>query len=458
MAIKEKTLTVELVGKHLVENDQYYATLKLPAEEYEIRDAVQRSRNMDRTDMKITIEDCSLIPELRSDWLNSPTIDELNFFAKRLAALNDDERIVLQAVAPKQLFAENSKSDISIKDLINITYGLDDVQVISAVSNDAQLGQFVIENDLHTDVESVPDNALYLLDRSQIGKLQRENDGGEFIGGIYVITGDYEMSEIYDGKTLPESEHTPWYAFRLLVAEAPANDSEETIGSAKWITLPIDRSKANAIAEAHNEGCIEDGVYYDFESSVPHITEEMYGDMLEFGKLNSLANTMAEMSPAYQLKFKAALHAERPENMDGVLDIAKNISKYEIAHYSAGNADYAMDYLLSHLPAEFNSKLLKKANLYEMGKELLQHTGAAVTPYGVISARGQSLYNFASNEDPEAKELTTQTMTDEKPVIDSHTTFDDESLPSFLGDAMAPQEVPDSEMDDEDIGMGGMQL
>lgn len=87
--------------------------------------------------------------------MDSPTLDEMNFLAKRLAQLNDDEVAVLKAIAPR--YVSGFEDDIvSIKDLINITYGLQSVSVISGVSSDEQLGEFVIDNDLHGDVESVP--------------------------------------------------------------------------------------------------------------------------------------------------------------------------------------------------------------------------------------------------------------------------------------------------------------
>ena len=56
------------------------------------------------------------------------------------------------------------------------------------------------------------------------------------------------------------------------------NSADETEGSAEWISLPIYKSEANRIAKLHNEGCIEDCVYFDFEASVSQFTSEMFGD------------------------------------------------------------------------------------------------------------------------------------------------------------------------------------
>ena len=112
------------------------------------------------------------------------------------------------------------------------------------------------------------------------------------------------------------------------------NSADETAGSAEWISLPIVKSEADRIANLHNEGCIEDCVYFDFESSIPQITSEIFGDMQDFDKLNALAQHMVYMSPDDQIKFKAVLTAEQPQNINDVLDISERLRDYELSYYA----------------------------------------------------------------------------------------------------------------------------
>ncbi len=165
--------------------------------------------------------------------------------------------MVLQAVVGKALPDASDNEIVSMKDLINVTYGLDDVSVISNVYSDEQLGEFVIEGDIHDDVLAVPKDSLYLLDKKKIGKLQREIDGGMFIGNKYIVAGEYRMPEVYDGVTLPDVKPTDWFAFKLKVAESPMNSSNETEASAEWINLPITKEKADEIAHRHNASDME---------------------------------------------------------------------------------------------------------------------------------------------------------------------------------------------------------
>lgn len=342
-----KQMTIEIVTEYDELDGYYYADLELPAEDCEIRDALQKSRAVFRQDgyQDISILNCNLLPRLSDVRLDSPTLDELNFLAKRLDGLNEEERLVLQAVAPRVILDHPEGELVSVKDLINMTYDLDTVMIASNVGNDEQLGEFVIENDLHEDVAGVPEQSLYLLDKKQIGRLQRENDGGVFVNGFYVVAGDYEMPEVYDGKSLPHEEASRWFAFRLEVAEAPVNSADETAGSAEWISLPTTKEKADETARQHHEACIEDCVYYGFESSVPQITSEMFGDMADFDTLNTLAQHMAKLSPSDQVKFKAVLSAHPPKDVQVALDTAKQLDRYELSYYSDSAGVFFKDYL-----------------------------------------------------------------------------------------------------------------
>lgn len=438
----KKQMTIEIVTEYLGQDGYYYTDLQLPAEDYEIRDALQRARLIGGRNgyLGITILNCEVLPKLSDVYLETPALEELNFLAKRLASLSFEEQLVLQEVIDR-IIPENFEGElISMKDLINTTYGLDEIMIAVDVGNDEQLGEFVIENKMHEDVASVPDNALYLLDRKQVGKLQRENEGGVYINDFYVVAGEYELPEIYDGRTLPSEEKpSEWFAFRLKIAEAPVNSADETESSAEWISLPMCKSEANRIAKLHNEGCIEGCVYFDFESSIPQITDEMFGDMQDFDVLNTLSQQMAEMSPSDQVKFKAVLSAEQPKNIKDALDIAMHLGKYELSYYTDDECAFFRDYLRYHLDTHFDSTWLNTIETRNEGRKLLGRLGAFCTPYGIISARGQSLYTLLPYDEPEGKELKAQTLTDEK--LDVIEVLDRKAL--FSNGRILPEEIPE---------------
>ena len=413
--IKEKTLTIELSHENPLGDGYFYAMLDLPAEEYEIRDAIQRARMIGREERfrSIGILDCGAWPELLYYRLDSPTIDELNFFANRIAQMSDSELAIFRTVAPKVL---GSPADeiLSMKDLINCTYGYDEIMVASNIRNDEQLGQFIIENELHDDVNNIPESSLYLLDKVKIGALYRTSLNCDLTDGYAIFAGDYKPPEIYDGKQLPETTVEDWYAFRLQIAPPPTEDVSEVEDKAVWITLPMARQAADRIARELGMGSIEECVYLDFESSVQQITADQFGNMQLFDKLNRIAEQLPYLSPFDQMKFKAVLTAEPPMNPDDIADTLANLNKYELNAYVDGDSDFFKRYLEYHLGTGFDHKWLGGLFAKDEGTRLLERLGATNTEYGVISARDGTLHDLVPYDEVQAKELTTQALTDEK--------------------------------------------
>ena len=413
--VKEKTLTIELSHENPLGDGYFYAMLDLPAEEYEIRDAIQRARMIGREESfrSIGILDCGAWPELLYYRLDSPTIDELNFFANRIAQMDDSELAIFRTVAPKVL---GSPADdlLSMKDLINCTYGYDEIMVASNIRTDEQLGQFIIENELHDDVNNIPESSLYLLDKAKIGALYRTSLNCDLTDGYAIFAGDYKPPEIYDGKQLPDTEVEDWYAFRLQIAPPPTEDVSEVEDKAVWITLPMARQAADRIARELGVGSIEECVYLDFESSVPQITADQFGDMRLFDKLNGLAEKLPYLSPQEQMKFKAVLSAEHPADLDDIGDVIANLNKYELSAYVDSDSDFFKSYLEHHLGIGFDHKWLGGLFAKDEGARLLERLGATNTDYGVISARGGTLHDLVPYDEAQAKELTTQALTDEK--------------------------------------------
>lgn len=400
--LTKKVMTLELSRENQFSDGYLYRSLELPAQEHEIRDALQqlRQRSADISPDQIAIYNSRYIPQLEDKRFDSPTIDELNFFAKRLAAMDENDMAIMQALCSR--YIKDDDELVSIKDLINMTYGLDSVSVLSNVTNDEQLADFVIENEMQDDVASVPESARYLLDKAKIGKLQREMDGGVYSGKLYVCTDHFEMPKVYDGKTLPESPHEPWFAFKLQVAQAPQSD-EPFAEPTEWITLPMTEEAMKEVAKRLNASSFKELVYYEFESSVPQITTDDFTQMLDIEKLNALAFTMAEMSPDEQIMFKAALEAERKHgiNLDDILNISNNLHRYEMNTNCEGASDFFKQYLLTHMDTKFDDRWLDPLVYRREGSRLLEKLGATVTDYGIISSAGGSLYKLVSYDSDE---------------------------------------------------------
>lgn len=403
-----KQIKLEIANEHPETGKWLYAELELPAEEHEIRDAFQRARITDAdTYHEYSIYECEAIPMLPFRRLDSPTIDELNFLAQRLDSLNEDERLVLRAVSPNILKIGEDEL-VSPKDLINLTYGLDDVSILSNVGNPQQLGEFVIENDIQTDVEAVPEASLYLLDKMKVGQLQQQSDGGVFIDGHYIIASEYEHPKIYDGQQLPQSDVSTWYAFRLEVTHPPIHEDDELNSKTVWFSLPATEDEVKSVTDELGMSDIRSCVYYGFESSIPQIESDHFGDMQDFDSLNSLAEMMVEMTPSDQVKFKAVLSAEEPSKIEDILDIARNLHLYEHAYLVDDSADFFKEYMLRHMDFRMDSHWFDTLLTRNEGDRLLTRLGATATEYGVVSSRGRSLYEIVPYEEQQSEQAQTE--------------------------------------------------
>ena len=402
----KKTITVEMAAGGYLGEEMFFATLKLPAQSYEIQDALQKLRLTSSRDANPRMEVCccEILPELTDMRLDSPSVQEMNFLAQRLAQLSDSEAIALRGVW-KRLEKEGHLEElVRAMDLINMTYGLDTVMIAANVRNDYELGEFVLNGDLDDDLIHLSERIVELLDLDAVGREYRINHAGEFVGQHYVVAGEYQLQQVYDGIHLPAQEQEKPFVFRLQVAESPVDDSMENLSTAEWISLPIDRDEADRIALKHNERCIEDCYYYGFESAVPQITAQHYGDMLSFVRLNRLAAEIARMKPSEQIKLKAVLEHEKPATLEAVQEVVDHLGEYQLDN-RIGDADsYFKEYLLRHLDARFDARWLDGLAVCTEGTNLMQRQGAAETDYGIVSARGGQLYALVPFEQEQVQE------------------------------------------------------
>lgn len=521
MNYNRKIMRLELSAEKALNGGYYYAELLLPAADYEIKDAMQRTRAVGRENtVEVSILECDILPELQDIRLDTFSLDELNFLAKRLVSLTDEEMPVFYAVTDEVFRAAENDGLVSIKDLINCTYGLDTVPIASGISGPEALGRFAIENGLLSDIDDIPESAIPFLNAEQIGRVQQKNDKGVFAGNYYIPTVHYERPEVYDGVTLPDEEpKISDFAIRLLVSGTP----EHTIGvpeeKAMWLSLPMETDTFNRYATVFNEADIGDCVYYGFDSVIPQITSDMFDSMRDIYTLNTLAQRISAMSNYEQVKFKAVLDAENTASIHDALNAAQNLWRYEFTAEPDTADAFFKKYIIENTSTEFDSRWLENLLPRNEADKLLGRIGAAVTDYGVISARNGHLFKPVPYDEPEAKELKTQALTEEKldviEVLDRRALFsngrlmpeeipeglyaydlrhsddgdrfcaiepkvgvnhggtvlmrdildfgesgyiplDEDTEPNFLGDEMTPSEFAEEEAQDETMQMGGM--
>ena len=438
MTYNKKIMKLELSAENPVHGGYYYAELLLPAADYEIKDAMQRARAVGRENtVEVSILECDILPELQDIRLDTFSLDELNFLAKRLASLPNEELPVFYAVT-ERIFNDADENPVSIKDLINCTYSLDTVPVAHNVSNLAELGRFAFENELLSDLDGIPESAVPFLNAEQIGRVQQKNDNGVFEGRLYIPTVHYDRPEVYDGKSLPEEEAEN-SVFLLKVGSYPKQSFSAGTPALYDLRLPADSDKLFNITRACGEPEINLCFCYEFYSSVPQITSDMFESMEGIDELNCLAQRITRMSEAEQVKFKAVLDAENTASIHDTLNAAQNLWRYEFTAEPDTADTFFKKYIYENTSTEFDSKWLENLLPRNEADKLLGRLGAAVTDYGVISARNGHLFKPVPYDEPEAKELKTQALTEEK--LDVIEVLDRRAL--FSNGRLMPEQIPE---------------
>jgi len=403
MALRDKVV-VELCTEDLYGKGYYYSTLTLPASDGQIEDAMQKARAIGREGyMQISVISCPRLPELMDTRLDSPTIKEMNFFAQRLERLPDNQLIVLNALFDTQKESGEYENGVLMKDLINMTYDLDGMVVLQGISNDRELGEMVKDNEMEPYMHDLDNETIQLLDAEKVGKKFRDSECGVFSRGHYVARLGYNWPEVYDGKTLPEPERKAIGGgfIQMLVAKSGIENPEEAEKSAVLIGLPIDTEKANTIAQSLGEKRIEDCVYFDFQSPISWLNDEMYGDTEIFGKLNCVAFIYETLSPEDKLKFKAVSESLQCKDLDMAKEIMNNLDRYQLSHYTEDYESYAMEYMQLKLPTEFDTSIFKECKMDTLGRRLCDRLDCKLTGYGVVSSEGGQIFATVVEESDE---------------------------------------------------------
>lgn len=124
-------------------SERFSITLTLPASRYDRLEACASLNVKDLTEAHIRIPAQDDMPHLVTPLriaVNKPTsFDELNFLAARLESLSPQERLLMDGLCYMH-------GPETMKDLINMTYNLENVMIAGGIDTPRQLGGFLVEN------------------------------------------------------------------------------------------------------------------------------------------------------------------------------------------------------------------------------------------------------------------------------------------------------------------------
>ena len=134
-------------------------------------------------------------------------------------------------------------------------------------------------------------------------------------------------------------------------------------------------------------------VYYDFQSALPMITEEQFGDMDRINELNLLAEKLSELSDYDFIKLKAVMESQEFKEISDAEECINCLDGYGFDMNIRHESVFGKEYLSRNLPTDFNLSVLEDIDLHDFGSKILKCKGAMLTSYGVIYGKDQDLYS-----------------------------------------------------------------
>ena len=393
-------MALEIAIDELGIGNDKVAFVKLPANKNEVIDALDRVKIYGKTFFRI--EECDEVPELAGyEFSEEPTLDELNFLAKRLEEIANDKEILAQTIAYRALLQRGFGT---MNEAINCTYNLETIPVYPC-KDLREYGEIVLDNDMLEELEDVPDEMYDLLDPDKVGRVMMEREGGVFIGGYYAVPSSYDPALVYD-EELPE--HMEDWVFRLEVAKIPEREEDVYKMKTETLTLPADEEYMEDIAESIGAKNISECVYLDVESAIPQISDVCFNSMEDIYAANDVARRYSELSREDAAKFKAVLEHELWRGWDKVNAIINDLDSYEFDSSIKCSFEFGTKYLSKMLPPDFDRSLIDGALNDNFGSKILRANECVITGYGAVSHCGGHLYEMI--EAPEQEQTSDFSM------------------------------------------------
>ena len=283
------------------------------------------------------------LQKLEGQFLN---MDEVNFFARRMEHLTEYERKVLAVYA--------NDSDVStIKDLINLTFSMKGLSLLTDFSDASQVGVR-----LYTDEFSeIPEEQM---DFTEFAKNALKESNVKVLPYGVLVDHGFELLEVYNGKTFPKfivSEET------VVVVEV-----QNTTGDREYLYLPTDICSMDKVKERlqvreYREMKVTEVKNLRLPDTLVPIPEDI-NEIQQLTLFNEMCRKVSRFQEAELKQLAAAVQFTGLINFSNVAYIATHLNEFEINP-------------TVHNDEEYGKYLITESGLFEVDELLLPHINYA---------------------------------------------------------------------------------
>ncbi|SDB40468.1 hypothetical protein SAMN02910317_02017 [Ruminococcaceae bacterium FB2012] len=368
-------------------NWKFTTELVLPADRYQLRDALDKLRLYNESKVDCKVVRCGAVPMLEGMKFDDD-LYKINLLAERIDGCDNDTKI--HNVMIQALLKENY--DRSLDELITVTY-TPDVPVFPCKSF-YDYGEIVIDNEWFDEIKDVPEEAIPYLDTYTIGREMADREGGVFIDDYYVIPDNYEPIDMEITIEKPEQ------SFFCLTIAPKGRDAAKT---GEIYYLPQDAGRIGEFA--HDIGVeVDDLEIVGFKSALPNTAPPSDSDISKAYIYQAVAKKIStRLSSRGVIRLKAAMATQMPMSAGEINELIDRLHRYDFDTSVKSADDYGFRYMENIVNRQFDMNVVGDSSFAEIGEALLERKGCTVTDYGIISSLDGSLYGIISRE-PEQTE------------------------------------------------------
>lgn len=279
------------------------------------------------------------------------SMDELNFFARRLDGMTEYEKRVVGVYSSETGIRE-------VKQLINLTYSLQELSLLTDLTDGNRVG-LRLYLDRHLAISEEEKSRIDFNAYAQ--KIFSEGKCKFLPHGILVDQG-FQMEEVYNGKTFPEYIDRPDETVAVLSLENEAGDKE-------YLYLPTDISAMDKVKKRLNIAAFAEGIVNGIENirlpeSILPSPEDtcmfLQGDIQKLTLFNEMCQTVSRFDETKMDRLAMAAGFVGTGEFTDITYIAKHLDEFEI-------------HPQIHTDKEYGEFLVKEAGMFEIDELLLPH-------------------------------------------------------------------------------------
>jgi len=233
--------------------------------------------------------------------------------------------------------------------------------------SDELLGEHALDNCLLDEYNALPDDEYAQLDRAEAGARFREQDGGRFVdGGYLVVDTDFASAET------PVEEPLAYFQLRF---------SNRGMDSG-WFNVPLTEADERFVTNCFDVEGIE-RLHMEYCASLPQlagftVTADNYGELC------SLNEALIGMRSEEIQKYQALAEVLGPRKIEQARWIADHLDEHTIDLEYADPTIYAQDYLEQKYEISQRNPLVRYIDLAALGSDRLHAMGFELTRYGAV--------------------------------------------------------------------------